>query len=59
MNNRIRKLEGEVDLYKKVLAKQERDYKRERETREKSAEIIENENVNLLAEIRTLKEERE
>ena len=56
---RIGKLEQEVDLYKRVVKKQEKDMKKERQEKHKEYQIISTENVNLLAEVRTLKEERE
>ena len=46
-----------MELYKKILAKTGRDAKKAMAERSREIEIIENENVNLLAEVRDLKEE--
>lgn len=59
MVTRISKLESEVDLYKKVVAKAEKDARKEKQNFINKIQFVENENVKLLAEIRTLKEDRE
>jgi hypothetical protein len=59
MQGRINKLDNEVFLYKKVVQKNERDFKKEREEWAKEREQLHTNEVNLLAELRTVKEEKE
>jgi len=59
MLGRIAKLEQEADLYKKVVQRMEREQKKEKLAMQREYEIISTENVKLLAEVRTLKEDRE
>ena len=59
MQGRINKLDNEVFLYKKVVQKNERDFKKEREEWAKEREQLHTNEVNNLAELRTVKEEKE
>ncbi len=59
MQARINKLDNEVNLYKKVIQKNERDQKKEREEWFKEREFLQDNEVNLLAELRTVKEAKE
>ena len=59
MQGRINKLENEVTLYKKVIQKNERDAKKQEEEWLKEKLSLENDAVNLLVELRTVKEQME
>ena len=59
MQAKINKLENEVDLYRKVIQKNDRDMKKKIEEWDREREILHNNEVNLLAELRTIKEAHE
>ena len=59
MVSRIDKLESDVDLYKRILAKTEKDSKKEIDKKSGEISMLENENIKNLAEVRNLKEDIE
>lgn len=59
MQGRINRLDNEVELYKKIILKNERDQKKLALDWDKEREQLHNNEVNLLAELRTIKEQHE
>jgi len=59
MVKRITKQESDIELYKKIVNKNERDYKKMVELKDQEYKVVSDDNVSLLAQLNTLREKHE